>query len=96
MLHLSLTKPRKTVDFVKVVEAAGIDFISCHGRRRGQKSSEPVNLNAIKLVNDTVRVPVLSNGDVFNLADVRRIADYTGVAGNTAGKPGLRDSSMLG
>jgi len=85
---------RKTVDFVKVVEAAGIDFISCHGRRRGQKSSEPVNLNAIKLVNDTVRVPVLSNGDVFNLADVRRIADYTGVAGVMSAR-GLLENPAL-
>jgi tRNA-dihydrouridine synthase len=42
----------KTVEFAKRAEAVGVDFITLHGRTRKQKSSEPVDLDAIKIVND--------------------------------------------
>ena len=69
------------MDFVKTVEAAGVDYIGVHGRRRSQKSSEPVDLDAIKLVKDHVRVPVVSNGDAYSLDDVSRIVRLTGADG---------------
>ncbi|KZF19777.1 tRNA-dihydrouridine synthase [Xylona heveae TC161] len=72
---------RETVDFVKTVQEAGVDYFGCHGRRRSQKSSEPVNLDAIKLVKENTRVPVVANGDAFSMADVSRIAEKTGVDG---------------
>ncbi len=78
------TSFRETVDFVKTVEAAGVDYITCHGRRRSQKSREPVNLEAIKIVKETATVPVVANGDAFNLDDVQRIVGFTGVDGNTS------------
>ncbi|KAI9704340.1 MAG: hypothetical protein M1836_007201 [Candelina mexicana] len=72
---------RETTDFVKAVGAAGVDYITCHGRRRSQRSSEPVDLDAIKLVKETATVPVVANGDVFDIKDVQRIVNYTGVDG---------------
>ena len=41
----------KTVEFAKRAEAVGVDFITLHGRTRKQKSSEPVDLDAIKIVS---------------------------------------------
>ncbi|KAH9206988.1 tRNA-dihydrouridine synthase-like protein 4-like protein [Leptodontidium sp. 2 PMI_412] len=72
---------RQTLDFVRQVEDAGVDFITVHGRMRHTRSSEPVNLDAIKLVKEHARVPVIANGDVFSLADVDRIVARTGVDG---------------
>ncbi len=72
---------RRTVEFVRVVEDAGVDYIAVHGRRRTQRSSEPVNLEGIKLVSETATVPVIANGDAFTLDDVHRIASETGVNG---------------
>ncbi len=69
------------MDFLKVVEHAGADYVTVHGRRRTQKSTEPVDLDAIKLVKDHATVPVVANGDAFSLEDVNRIADYTGADG---------------
>ncbi|KAH7304824.1 tRNA-dihydrouridine synthase-like protein 4-like protein [Rhexocercosporidium sp. MPI-PUGE-AT-0058] len=72
---------RQTLDFVRQVEDAGVDFITVHGRLRHTRSSEPVNLDAIKLVKEHARVPVIANGDVFSLSDVDRIVKHTGVDG---------------
>lgn len=66
---------------MKLVETSGVDYITVHGRRRSQRSSEPVNLEAIKLIKSIATVPVFANGDVFSLGDVDRIVKATGVDG---------------
>jgi len=78
---------RETVDFVKIVEDSGVDYITVHGRRRSQRSSEPVNLEAIALVKSVAGVPIVANGDVFNLEDVKKIVGVTGVDGKFLSVP---------
>ncbi|KAL2066961.1 hypothetical protein VTL71DRAFT_1385, partial [Oculimacula yallundae] len=89
---------RQTLDFVREIEAAGVDFITVHGRMKSTRSSEPVNLEAIKLVKEHAKVPVVANGDVFALEDVSRIVGSTGVDGVMSARgllecPGLFASS---
>lgn len=72
---------RETIDFVKTIQEAGVDFITIHGRLRSTPSSIPVNLDAIKLVAEHCSVPVLANGDVFTLADALEITEKIGVQG---------------
>lgn len=76
----------ETEAFIKKVEAAGVDYITIHGRMRQTRSSEPVNLDAIKHLVTIATVPVIANGDVFTLADAKRIAEYTGVVGVMAAR----------
>lgn len=85
---------RETVDFVRAVEKAGVDFITIHGRTRSTRSSIPVDLSAIKLVAEHCTVPVLANGDVFSLNDAHRIASETGVDGVMAAR-GLLENPAL-
>lgn len=87
---------RRTVEFVRIVEDAGADYVTVHGRRRSQKSTEPVDLDAIKLVKDHATVPVVANGDAFSLDDVRRIADFTGADGKTPPPLWSRDGRLFG
>ncbi|KAI8826928.1 uncharacterized protein EV422DRAFT_491240 [Fimicolochytrium jonesii] len=88
--------PRKTVEFVRRAESVGVDWVTVHGRTRHQKSSEPVSLDAIKLVKEhaSPSMPVLANGDVFSLTDADRIVDYTGVDGVMAAR-GLLENPAL-
>lgn len=72
---------RRTIDFVNTVQAASVDFITIHGRTRRTRSSEPVNLDAIKLVAEHCTVPVIANGDVTSLTTAKHIAEQTGVQG---------------
>jgi tRNA-dihydrouridine synthase 4 len=71
----------ETITFVKKVEAAGVDFITVHGRTRSTRSSSPANFDAIKLIKENVSVPVVANGDCFTLEDCNKIAEITGCDG---------------
>ena len=57
------------MDLCRKVEAAGVSFLSVHGRTIKQKSTEaePVDLEAIKTIRQSVQLPVVANGDVFSL-----------------------------
>ena len=72
---------RETIRWVKIVETAGPDYITVHGRRRSQKSTEPVNTEAVRRVKEVAGVPVVLNGDVFCMEDVQRLVGLTGVDG---------------
>jgi tRNA-dihydrouridine synthase 4 len=60
---------RQTVELVRRLEAAGVSWVTVHGRTRKQKSSEaePVDLAAIRTVRESVSIPVVANGDVVSL-----------------------------
>ncbi|KAJ8060945.1 hypothetical protein OCU04_010025 [Sclerotinia nivalis] len=72
---------RDTVDFIKTVQEAGVDFITIHGRMRSTPSSHPVNLDAIKLLNTHTTVPTLSNGDITTLHSAHQHTQQTNVSG---------------
>lgn len=86
---------RETVDFVRTVQEAGVDFITIHGRMRSTPSSQPVNLEAIKVVAEHCSVPTLSNGDVFTLSDVKAHVEKTGVDGVMAARGLLENPGMF-
>jgi len=77
---------RETVKWVKTVESARPDYITVHGRRRTQRSSEPVNVEAVKLIKSIATVPVVLNGDIFSMGDVDRLVEATGVDGVMAAR----------
>jgi tRNA-dihydrouridine synthase 4 len=92
---------RETVRFVAIVESGGPDYITVHGRRRSQRSSEPVNLEAIRLIKSVAKVPIVANGDVFCLDDVDRIIKATRVDGMTNSSspynnPWIKSLQLLG
>ncbi|KAJ1650076.1 tRNA dihydrouridine synthase [Dispira simplex] len=67
-------------------EAVGVDWITIHGRTRQQKSTEPVNLDAIKFGKEVASVPVIGNGDIFSSGDAQRMVESTGVNGVMAAR----------
>lgn len=62
------------------VEAAGLSFLTVHGRTKDQRS-DPVNLEAVKLIKESVRVPVVANGDICSLQDALHVQRGTCVNG---------------
>lgn len=72
---------RETYEFVKRAESVCVDYITVHGRTRKQKSTEPVNFEGIKLVKESVSMPVFANGSIFSNADAEEMYDKTGVDG---------------
>ncbi|CAO3642404.1 unnamed protein product [Mucor hiemalis] len=72
---------KTTYQFVKRAEFVGVDFLTVHGRTRHQKNTEPVNFEGIKLVKESVSMPVIANGSIFSTKDVNEMYEKTGVDG---------------
>ena len=68
------------MELCRRAEAAGVSFISVHGRTISQRR-DPVDRQAIRTVADAVRVPVIANGDIRSLQDALDTAEMTGVQG---------------
>ena len=62
----------RTIDLFRQVEAAGVTYLTVHGRRKDQKG-EPVNLEAIKSIKQSLHIPVVANGDICTIDDVHRV-----------------------
>ena len=86
---------RDTVDFINTVQAAGVDFLTIHGRLRSTPSSHPVNLEAIKILTSHTTVPTLSNGDAFTLADAKLHSEATGVDGVMSARGILQNPALF-
>lgn len=63
------------------VEKMGVSFISVHGRTKDQRC-QPVDLEAVRTIKESVVVPVVANGDIRSLDDANRVHFNTGVDGN--------------
>lgn len=71
----------ESIRFAQIVEAAGADFITVHGRRKNDRANIPVNLDAIAAVKSGLNCPVVANGDCMKPDDIKRIIMATGVDG---------------
>ena len=62
---------------------AGVSHITVHGRTRHQASTQPVSLSSIALAVSASRkeVPVVANGDAWDMHEVRKIRKETGADG---------------
>ncbi|KFY37620.1 hypothetical protein V494_04689 [Pseudogymnoascus sp. VKM F-4513 (FW-928)] len=86
---------RQTMDFIKTVQDAGVDFLTIHGRTKAQRSSEPVNTAALSTLRSHVTVPLIANGDVSTLAIANSIAAETGVDGVMSARDLLANPALF-
>ncbi|PIR47974.1 tRNA dihydrouridine synthase DusB [Candidatus Uhrbacteria bacterium CG10_big_fil_rev_8_21_14_0_10_50_16] len=73
--------PEECIAFAKVVEAAGADLITIHGRTKAQAYAGYSDWGIIKRVKEAVSIPVLANGDIFSADDAQRALAVTGADG---------------
>ncbi|KZC12471.1 tRNA-dihydrouridine(20a/20b) synthase [NAD(P)+]-like, partial [Dufourea novaeangliae] len=63
---------RKTVEFCRVLEKAGASFLTVHARTPEMRN-EPIDLDNLKVVRDTVKLPLIANGDVKSLGGAEKL-----------------------
>lgn len=88
------TDNRETVDLCQKAEHAGVSWITVHGRT-AQQRSEPCNLETIKLIKESVSIPVIANGDVQCETDIQNVHQKTGVNGVMAARGILSNPAMF-
>lgn len=86
------------VEFAKVMQDAGADMITVHGRTRQQMYSGKSDWEVIKKVKEVVKIPVIGNGDLFSAEDVERMFLETGcdgvmIARGALGNPWIFDQA---
>lgn len=82
---------RQVLDLAKTAEICGIDAIAVHGRVAVQGYSGKADWDIIAQVKDSVRIPVIANGDVLTPEDAARILEHTGCDGVMIGRSALGD-----
>ncbi len=65
-------------EVARAAEAAGVAAIAVHGRTRQQYYSGKADWDIIKKVKQSVKIPVIGNGDIFNAIDAKNMYEYTG------------------
>ena len=73
----------------KAAEEAGADAIALHARSRAQRYRRAADWSAVRALVETVRVPVIGNGDVMTWRDAVARQAETGCAAVMVGRWGL-------
>ncbi len=76
------------VEVARAIERAGASAIIVHGRTKTDFYSGNVNYEAIKQVKETVKIPVIGNGDIKSIEDLQKMID-TGVDAFMIGRASL-------
>ncbi|MBK6599487.1 MAG: tRNA dihydrouridine synthase DusB [Proteobacteria bacterium] len=68
---------RNAVNIARIAEASGIAAIAVHGRTRADFYTGDAEYETIRSIKDSVRIPVIANGDIDTPAKARAVLDFT-------------------
>ena len=74
------------VEIARIAEGCGVAAVAVHGRTREQYYSGKADWDIIAAVKDSVKIPVIGNGDVVDAYSAKALIEQTGCDGVMIGR----------
>lgn len=79
----------KTLEIAHLIEDAGADALTVHGRTRQQQYSGMADHSYVKKIKQELSIPVIANGDIIDETSARQVLDYTECDGIMIGRAAM-------
>ncbi|KAK3912829.1 tRNA-dihydrouridine(20a/20b) synthase [NAD(P)+]-like [Frankliniella fusca] len=89
-----LEEDRKTIELARSLEFAGVTFLTLHARTTQERHS-PIHEDSLREVCQSLKVPLVANGDVKSLKGAERLHAETGCKGMMAARGMLSNPAMF-
>jgi nifR3 family TIM-barrel protein len=84
-----LEDTEKTLEISQLIEDAGADALTVHGRTRQQQYSGKADHSYVKRIKQELSIPVIVNGDIVDETSAQQVLDYTECDGIMIGRAAM-------
>ena len=82
------------IEFARMLESAGADFVTLHARTRADMYQGSADWNKIKELVKEINIPVFANGDIKTLDDAKKCLELTHAHGVSIGRGIMGDFTL--
>ncbi|MCI0479685.1 tRNA dihydrouridine synthase DusB [Candidatus Uhrbacteria bacterium] len=94
--RLGWSDPTEIVEFIKVLEDAGADLVTIHGRTKAQGYAGTADWDAVGAARSQVKIPVIVNGDIVSVETATQALRSSGADGVMIGRGALGNPWIFG
>jgi tRNA-dihydrouridine synthase C len=93
-MRLGIDDTRRTLDCARALEAGGVQELTVHARTKQDGYRPPARWEWIAEIRQVVSLPLIANGEVWNVADYDAICSVTGCSDVMLGRGAVADPML--